>query len=162
MRRCFIFERRPVTICTPLSHRCPKSDCEIYPLSAYSLPNTLSVRVSMTDTSRSSTLARVRTKFTSSPFSLHRRCSLKPTYHPMVLLPLAVMPLNTFMLNSRLLCITGIQVLSIKLIPVHSPKQASLRNIVSATKQRGMTSTKRLYENRRGNRCLQCPHTHDR
>ena len=80
----------------------------------------------------------------------------------MVLLPLAAMPLNTFMLNSRLLCITGIQVLSTKLIPVHSPKQASLRNIVSATKQRGMISTKRLYENRRGNRCLHCPHTHDR
>ncbi len=80
----------------------------------------------------------------------------------MVLLPLTAMPLNTFMLNSRLLCITGIQVLSTKLIPVHWPKQASLRNIVSATKQRGMISTKRLYENRRGNRCLHCPHTHDR
>ena len=83
-------------------------------------------------------------------------------YHTMVLLPLAVMPLNTFMLNSRLLCITGMQVLSTKLMPVHFPKQARRRNITRATKQRGMTSTKRLYENRRVNRCRHCPHTQDR
>ena len=37
------------------------------------------------------------------PFSLHSRCSLKPTYHPIVLLPLAAISLKTFMLNWRLL-----------------------------------------------------------
>ena len=73
-----------------------------------------------------------------------------------------LIPNSRFMLNSRLLCITGMQVLSTKLIPEHSPKQARRRNIVSATKQRGMISTKRLYEKRRGNRCFHCPHTHDR
>lgn len=59
-----MFERSPVTMCAPLSHRCPKSDCYIYPLSAYSLPKTLSVSVSMTDSSRSSTLVRMRMKYT--------------------------------------------------------------------------------------------------
>ncbi len=39
---------------------------------------------------------------------------------------------------------TGMQVLSTKLIPVHSPKHASRRNMVKATNDRGMTSTKRL------------------
>ena len=77
-------------------------------------------------------------------------------------MPLVAMPLNTFMPDSRLLFITGMQVLSTKLMPVHSPKQARRRNIVRATKQRGMISTKRLYEKRRGNRFFHCLHTHDR
>ncbi|MBD5357863.1 MAG: hypothetical protein HDR88_12795 [Bacteroides sp.] len=53
----------------------------------------------------------------------------------------------------------GIQVLPMKLMPVYSPKHVGFRNMVRVTKQRGMTPTKRLYENLFGNRCLQCPHT---
>ena len=41
---------------------------------------------------------------------------------------------------------TGMHVLSTKLIPVHCPKQARFKNIVMATKHRGITSTNRLYE----------------
>lgn len=37
-------------------------------------------------------------KFIISPFSLHSRCSLKPMYHPMVLLPFVAISLKTFML----------------------------------------------------------------
>ena len=45
-----------------------------------------------------------------------------------------------------MLCITGMHVLSTKLIPVHLPNTANFKNIVIATKQRGIISIKRLYE----------------
>ena len=80
----------------------------------------------------------------------------------MVLFPLAARLLKTFMLRSLLLCTIGMHVLSAKLMLEHSSKQENLRNIVSATTQRGITFTKRVYENHLGNRCLPTPHTYDR
>ena len=77
----------------------------------------------------------------------------------MVLFPFTAKPLNTFMPYCRLLWMTEMHVLSTKLMPVHSPKQDRRRNMVSATKQRGITSMKRLYEKRFGNRSFQNPHT---
>ena len=76
----------------------------------------------------------------------------------MVLFPFTAKPLNTFMPYCRLLWMTGIHVLSTKLMP-HSPKQDRRRNMVCATKQRGITSRRRLYEKRFGNRSFQKSHT---
>ena len=59
-----------------------------------------------------------------------------------------------------MLCITGMHVLSTKLIPVHLPNTANFKNIVIATKQRGITSIKRLYEKVLGNKSFHtCSYT---
>ena len=134
----------------------------MYPLSAYSLPNALSVNAFITSTSRSSTQALVRLKFVISPFSLHSRCSLKSIYHPIVLFPIVAISLKTFMLKKRLLCMTGMHVLSTKLMPVHLPNNANFKNMVIATKQRDMTSIKRLYEKVCGNKPFHKVCTHER
>ena len=57
---------------------------------------------------------------------------------PLVLLPFFAMSLHTFMEYCLLLWMAGMHVLSMKLIPEHSPKQTGLRNIVKAMKHLGI------------------------
>lgn len=57
---------------------------------------------------------------------------------------------------------TGMHVLSTKLMPVHLPNNANFKNMVIATKQRDMTSIKRLYEKVCGNKPFHKVCTHER
>ena len=59
---------------------------------------------------------------------------------------LSVKNMNTLLRLMRLLWQTRIQVLSMKLMPVHSPKQNSSRNMAIWTATRDSSSTKRLYD----------------
>ena len=140
----FMLHFSPVTSSIPSLKSLSNNPCEMYPLSANNFPNTLSLSLLNTSGFLSSTLAFVSMKFKSSPLSLHIRWSLKPKYHPIVLLPISAYPLNTLFLFMRLLWQTGTQVLSIKLMPVHLPKQNSWMNSIISTATLDSSSMKRL------------------
>lgn len=69
----FIFTLRPVTNWMPSSNKASKSFCEIYPLSANSLPYKRLANTSNTFGSLSLTFAPVSTNAISSPLSLQAR-----------------------------------------------------------------------------------------
>lgn len=105
--------------------RISKSLCEIYPLSANSLPYRRLARTLNTSGSLSLTLAPVSTNAMISPRSLQAKCSLNPWHHPMVPFPSVAIPLNTLFAYLLRLWQMGIMVESTKVIPVHLPKPAS-------------------------------------
>ena len=71
----FILHFKPVTISIPSLINLSNKPCEIYPLSANNFPNTLSLNLLNTSIFLSSTFAFVSIKLSSSPLSLHIRCS---------------------------------------------------------------------------------------
>lgn len=81
----------------------------------------------------SSTSPGVIMKFSSSPFSLQIRCSLKPKNHPMEHLPLWAIPLNTLWTCILWFLHTLRGVLSTKLMPVHFPSNTFLMNSAKGT-----------------------------
>ena len=91
-----MFTLSPVTYWMPSSKSESKSFCEIYPLSANSLPYRRLANTSNTAGSLSLTFALVRTKAIISPLSLQARCCLNPWHHPMwqCQAPLHVYPLH--------------------------------------------------------------------
>lgn len=72
----FILHFKPVTISIPSLNNLSNKPCEIYPLSANNFPNTLSLNLLKTSVFLSSTFAFVSIKLSSSPLSLHIRCSV--------------------------------------------------------------------------------------
>lgn len=70
--------------------------------------------------------------------------------------------LENYHAKKRLLCMTGMHVLSTKLMHVHLPNSANFKNMVIATKQRDMTSIKQLYEKVCGNKSFHKVCTHER
>ena len=144
----FIFFLRFVTIQSPLANNCSNKLWLMYPLSPYNRPNSFFVR---SETGlRSSTLAAVSSKASSSPLSLTTKCSLKPKYHPVVDFERHAKPLNTRWELALLTWHTGIFVESMNDMPEHEDiidfKKKERGNKVS-----GINSTKRFYDKRFGN-----------
>ena len=84
-------------------------------------------------------------KFKSSPRSLHIRCSLNPKNQLMKHLPLCTIPLNVLWIWILWFLHTRKGILSMKLIPVHLPKNTFLMNRASGIATFFSNSTKSGY-----------------
>ena len=91
-----------------------------------------------------STFAGVKQKVSTSPFSLHSRCSLKPWNRPIIPFPFLESSSNTLLNILLMSCHTGIIVLSTKLMLVHFPKPWMRMKTIRSKNTRDMSSTKRL------------------
>lgn len=140
----FMLLLSPVTRLMPSLYNLSKSPWDTYPLSANNFPTRLSLSLLNTLSSLSSTFALVNMKLTNSPRSLQVKCSLKLKYHPIVLFPIEAYSLNTLLRRIRLLWHTGMDVLSMKLIPVQRPRQHTCRNSIISTAILDSSSMKRL------------------
>ena len=127
IREFFIFRLRLVIMWISSTNNRSNRSCEMYPLSATSLPKSLLVKASLFKGSRSSVAPCVTLKVIISPLSLITRCSLKPWNQPRVDLPVCAQPLRLRCWWERLMWQARSGVESMNEIPVQGPRQQRLR-----------------------------------